>query len=109
MANVEVRVVPQDHGYSLELYHEGVHIGEYERSRAAEESGDREAKVKEAEGASDILLDAYRRHGGKIAVRWNGATRPRQKEIRTYQEGQKDPGLGGTVLALIPRPFWRKP
>ena len=107
MAKVEVCVVPQGRGYRLELYHEGVHIGEYERSWASEDSGERAAKVKEADAASDLLLDAYRRHGGKIAVRWNST--PRQKEIRTYQENQIDPGQGGTVLALIPRPYWRKP
>jgi hypothetical protein len=107
MAKVEVRLVPQGRGYRLELYHEDAHIGEYEQSWASEESGDLAAKVKEAEGASDLLLDAHRRHGGKIAVRWNGKTR--QKEIRTYQENQADPGRGGTVLALIPRPYWRKP
>ena len=90
----------------MELYHEGVHIGEYERSRAKEESGDLAAKVKEAEGASDLLLDACKRTAnGKIAVR---CTEDRQKEIRTYQDGQPDPGHGGTVLALIPRPYWRK-
>ncbi len=108
MAKVEVRVAPQSRGYRLELYHEGVHIGEYERSWADEDSGDLAAKVNEAEGASDLLLDAGKRAAnGKITVRWNGTER--QKEIRTYQEGQADPGLGGTVLALIPRPFWRKP
>lgn len=108
MAKVEVCVVPQGHGYRLELYHEGVHIGEYERSWAAEESGDLAAKVKEAEGASDLLLHACKHiANGKIAVRWNGATR--EKEIRIYREGQPDPGLGGTVIDLIPRSFWRKP
>jgi hypothetical protein len=106
VAKVEVRVFPQGSGYRLELYHEGVHIGEYERSRAKEESGDLAAKVKEAEGASDLLLDACKRTAnGKIAVR---CTEDRQKEIRTYQDGQPDPGHGGTVLALIPRPYWRK-
>ncbi len=109
MAKVDVRVVPQGRGFSLELYHEGVHIGEYERSWASEESGDLAAKVREAEGASDLLLDACKRTAnGKIAVRWNGNAR--QKEIRTYQENQpKNPGLGGTVLALIPKAYWRKP
>jgi hypothetical protein len=108
VSKVTVHVVPHGRGYRLELYHEGVHIGEYEQSWASEE--DREAKVREAERASDLLLDTHRRHGGKIAVRWNGKTRPRQKEIRTYQEDQPyDPGQGGTVLAMIPRRIWRKP
>jgi len=85
------------------------HIGEYERSWASEESGDLAAKIKEAEGASDLLLDACKRTAnGKIAVRWNETAR--QKEIRTYLENQpNDPGRGGTVLAAIPREFWRKP
>ena len=54
-----------------------------------------------------LITACNRTANGKIAVRWNGATR--EKEIRTYQDGQPDPGLGGTVLALIPRSFWRKP
>jgi hypothetical protein len=112
MAKVEVHLVPQGSEYLLELYHEGVHIGEYERSRVSEESGDREAKVKEAEGASDLLLEVYRRHGGKITVRWSGkkgvAYRLR-KEIRAYLEGQPDPGLGAEVLDTIPKRYWRKP
>jgi hypothetical protein len=107
VAKVKVHVVPQSRGYRLKLYHEGVHVGEYEQSWASEESGDRDAKVREAEGASDLLLDAYRRHGGKIAVRFNKPAY--RKEIRTYQENRKDPGRGGTVLALIPRQYWRKP
>lgn len=105
MAKVEVREVPQSRGYSLELYHEGVHIGEYEQSWASEESGDRAAKVGEAERASDLLLDAYRRHGGKIKVRWNGkpgVPRHLRKEIRPY--------LGTERLDTIPpHPYWRKP
>ena len=52
MNRVEVRVVPQGRGYRPDLYLEGVFIGEYERSRAAEESGDLVAKVGEAASAS---------------------------------------------------------
>jgi hypothetical protein len=107
VTKVEVRVVPQVGGHRLELYHEGVHIGEYERSMVDDESADRDAKVREAEGASKLLLDAYRQCGGKIAVRWNG--KARQKEIRTYAEGRADPGWSQPVVALIPRPYWRKP
>ena len=109
MSKVAVHVVPQGRGYRLELHYEDAHIGEYERSWADKESGDLVAKVKEAGGASDLLLDACKRTAnGKIAVRWNGAAM--QKEIRTYQENQPDdPGQGGTVISLIPRPYWRKP
>ena len=32
VSKVEVHSVQQGRGYLLELYHEGVHIGEYERS-----------------------------------------------------------------------------
>lgn len=100
-------VVSQDRGYSLQLYHEGTHIGEYERSWASEESGDLAAKVREAEGVSDLLLDACKRSAnGKIAVRFNKAAY--RKEIRAYQENRKDPGMSGTVLALIPKPYWRR-
>ena len=107
VAKVEVRVVPQRRGYRLDLYNEGVNIGEYERSWAAEESGDLAAKVGEAEGASDLLIGASRRTAnGKVTVRWNGETR--QKEIRTYAEGRNDPGRGEPAIALIPKRFWRK-
>ena len=107
MSKVEVRVFSQGSSHRLELYHEGVHIGEYERSRAKEESGDLVAgQPHHLQDASDLLLDACKRTAnGKIAVR---CTEDRQKEIRTYQDGQPDPGHGGTVLALIPRPYWRK-
>lgn len=108
MAKVEVRVVPDSRGYRLDLYHEGAHIGEYERSWASKESGDLAAKIREAEGASALLLDACKHTAnGKIAVRWNGKTR--QKEIRTYAEGKDNPGLGQPVIDLIPRSYWRKP
>ena len=108
MAKVEVRVVQQGRGYRLDLYHEGVYIGEYERNWAAEESGDLAAKVREAEGASGLLIEASKRTAnGKITVRWNGQSR--QKEIRTYAEGRADPGRGEPAIARIPKRFWRKP
>jgi hypothetical protein len=108
VAKVEVRVVPQGRGYRLDLYREGVNIGEYERSWAAEESGDLNAKVREAEGASDLLIEASERTAnGKVTVRWNGETR--EKEIRTYAEGRSDPGRGEPAISLIPKPYWRKP
>ena len=107
VAQVEVRVVPQGSDYRLDLYYEGEYIGEYERSRASEESGDREAKVREAEGASDLLLEARKRTtNGKITVRWNYKAPYRlRKEIRAYLEYQPDPGLGAEVLDTIPRPY----
>jgi hypothetical protein len=108
VAKVEVRVVPQGRGYRLDLYHEGVNIGEYERSWAAEESGDLAAKVGEAERSSDFLIEASERTtNGKVTVRWNGETR--EKEIRTYAEGRSDPGRGERAIATIPKRFWRKP
>jgi len=107
---VEVHEVPHGSGYRLELYHGGIHIGEYESSYASEESGDRAAKVAEAEGASELLLEAYRRHGGKITVRWNGKAAYRlRKEIRAYLEGQANSGRGAEVLGTIPPRYWRKP
>ena len=111
MAKVEVREVPYKGSYILELYHEGVFIGEYERSFASEDSGDRAAKVREAEGASDLLIEASRRtSNGKIAVRWNGEAKPRRKEIRTYAEDRPhNPGYRQFLVALIPRAYWRKP
>ena len=102
MAMLEVRVFPQERWNRLELYHDGTYIGDYEQS--ADKNVD--LKCEEAEGAADIILDAYRRHGGKIVVRWHSAAK--QKEIRTYQENQADPGRGGTVLGLIPREYWTR-
>ena len=102
MAKIEVRVFPEGGRNRLELYHEGAHIGDYERSIDKHV----DAKVAEAEGASDRLLEAYRRHGGKIAVRFNKPAN--QKEIRTYQKNRKDPGMGGTVLDLILNKGWTK-
>jgi hypothetical protein len=108
VAKVKVCVVPQGRGYRLDLCHEGVNIGEYERSWASEESGDLAAKVREAEGASGLLIEASERTtNGKITVRWNGETR--EKEIRTYAEGRSDPGRGERAIATIPKRFWRKP
>ena len=101
-------MVPQGRGYRLDLFNEGVNIGEYERSWASEESGDLAAKVSEAEGASDLLIETSKSTtNGKVAVRWNGETR--QKEIRTYAEGRNDPGRGEPAIAPIPERFWRKP
>jgi hypothetical protein len=108
VSKVEVRLVPHGSGYRLDLYYEGMHIGEYERSMVTGNSSDRDAKVREAEGASDLLVNAYERHG-KITLRWNGATRPKRKEIRAYLEDQPDLGLGADVFDTIPRRFWRKP
>ena len=102
MAKIEVHVFPEGGRNRLELYHEGAHIGDYERSIDKHV----DAKVAEAEGASDRLLEAYRRHGGKIAVRFNKPAN--QKEIRTYQKNRKDPGMGGTVLDLILNKGWTK-
>jgi hypothetical protein len=109
VAKVEVRVVPQGRGYRLDLYHQGVYIGEYEWGWSSEEGADVLAKVREAEGASDLLLEACKRTtNGKITVRWNYTTR--EKEIRAYRESQADPGLGAEVLERIPKkPYWRKP
>ena len=101
-------MVPQGRGYRLDLFNEGVNIGEYERSWAAEESGDLAAKVGKAERASDLLIEASERTtNGKVTVRWNGETR--EKEIRTYTEGRSDPGRGERAIATIPKRFWRKP
>ncbi|CAA9413165.1 MAG: hypothetical protein AVDCRST_MAG01-01-1749 [uncultured Rubrobacteraceae bacterium] len=54
MAKIEVRVFPEGGRNRLELYHEGAHIGDYERSIDTHV----DAKVAEAEGAFERLLDA---------------------------------------------------
>jgi hypothetical protein len=96
---VKVHPVWDGHGYRLHLFHRGRYIGEYEASRAAEESGDREAKIQEAIGASELLLDACSRSSTcMIAVRWNykmtGEDRPKAKEIREYDPCSENPGTG---------------
>ena len=102
VAEVEVRVVPEGRGYRLDLYDEGAYIGEYEWSFSSEEGGDLDANVREAVGASDLLLEACKRTtNGKITVRWNYTTG--EKEIRAYREDQADPGLGAEVLDRIPK------
>lgn len=99
MKALEIRAEPEAGRNRLKIYHEGAHIGDYERSIDAHV----EAKREEAEAAAHLLLDAYERYG-KIAVRWNGSNRI--KEIRTYQEGASDPGRGGAVVGLIPKAYW---
>jgi hypothetical protein len=101
MAKNEVHVFPQGSDNRLELYHEGTHIGEYERSKDKHV----DAKIEEAEGATELLLNAYRRHAGKITVRFSGekgVAFHERKQIRPY------PGKPGKVLDVIPREYWTK-
>jgi hypothetical protein len=90
MARDDVEVHPVPHktrGYVLHLFHEGRYIGEYEDSRAGDE--DRKAKIQEAIGASELLLNACSQSSTcMIAVRWNskmkGKDREKAKQIREY-------------------------
>jgi hypothetical protein len=116
MARDDVEVHPVPHktrDYVLHLFHEGRYIGEYEDSRAGDE--DREAKIQEAIGASELLLNACSQSSTcMIAVRWNskmkGKDRGKAKEIREYGLCQKNPGTDQRVIDTIPRkPYWRKP
>ncbi len=116
MARDDVEVHPVPHktrGYVLHLFHEGRYIGEYEDSRAGDE--DREAKIQEAIGASELLLNACSQSSTcMIAVRWNskmkGKDREKAKEIREYGLCQKNPGTDQRVIDTIPsKPYWRKP
>ena len=68
MTKVEVRASPKNGGHRLDLYHDGVHIGEYEWSSDKH----KDAKVKEAEGATELLLDAYRRQDSGEVERQSG-------------------------------------
>jgi hypothetical protein len=70
---LELRVKADGDRNRLEIYHEGTHIGDYERSIDKHV----DAKREEAEGAVHLLLDAYRRYG-KIAVRWNSSDRTKR-------------------------------
>jgi hypothetical protein len=99
MGEIEIRVILEGSRNRLEMYLDGAHIGEYERS------ADRhvDSKLEEAQRATRLLKDAYRSHG-KIAVRWNSSEKT--KEIRTYQEGTTDPGRRGTVVGRISRAYW---
>jgi hypothetical protein len=95
---VQVHPVWDGHGYRLHLFHRGRYIGEYEASRAAEESGDRETKIQEAIGASELLLDACSRSSTCMIVRWNykmtGKTDRRPRRSGSTTPAQKTRALG---------------
>jgi hypothetical protein len=98
-AELEVRIVPGSGFRSrLKIYHEGIHIGDYEES----EEQNIERKEGEIERSADFLLDTYAKYG-KFVVRWNGS----DKEIRKYQEGTANPGRPVVPLGVvIPRRYW---
>lgn len=105
---VKVHEVPYDGGAVLELYSGDQFFGVYEDSRVPADDPDREAKIKEAEGVSDLLLEAAALSpNGKVAVQWNSAAR--RKEIREFDEDRPhNPGFRQRVIAEIPQPRWRK-
>ena len=79
-------------------------MGEYEQSIDKHV----DAKIEEIGKAEDELLEKYQQHG-KIAVVWTtGPPQPERKQIRTYQEGQPNPGQGGTVIGHVSQEHWTK-
>ena len=97
---VEIQETGDGYYKTLQMYHEGTYIGDYERSK----NNHIERKRREAQGAARLLVDAYERHG-KIVVRWTETETGRTKQIRTYQEHAHDPGDGGVVVGEIPREY----
>jgi hypothetical protein len=81
----------------MHLFHNGIHIGDYERSSVAHE----DRKRREIQRSADYLIDTYRQYG-KIVVRWNHP----KKEIRRYREGSSDPGRGAQPLSMLPGRYW---
>ena len=84
----------------MHIYHNGAHIGDYERSSPSHV----ERKRTEIQRSAEFLVDLYKRHG-KFVVRWSG--HDRVKEIRKYQQGSADPGRGAPRLDVIPERYWK--
>ncbi len=84
----------------MHIYHNDTHIGDHERSSLSRV----ERKRAEVQRSAVFLVDHYKRHG-KFVVRWSG--HDRVKEIRKYQEGSADPGLGAPRLEVLPERYWR--
>jgi hypothetical protein len=84
----------------MHIYHDGTHIGDYEKSSPAHE----ERKRTEIQRSARFLVDHYKQHG-KFVVRWNG--HDRTKEVRKYQEGAADPGRETSRLDVIPEKYWK--
>jgi len=91
--NCQVRRVPEGKLNRLEIWREGVLLGEYERSN------DREVdrKIGEIVSALDSLLDVYENHG-RFQVRWDG--KQRTKVVRD---------ASGHEVAVIGKEHWGKP
>lgn len=101
MTELELRIEPDEGLDRLKMYHQGIHIGDYERSIDACVDLERQ----EAGATAHLLLDAHERHG-KIMVPWNSSDRI--KEIRTYREHTTAPGYGGTIVGCIPKAYWTR-
>lgn len=78
--------------HRLDIFHDGVFIGEYERSQAK----DIERKTREIDLASELLISIYTEHGSFV-VRWDGEGH--KKSIR----------IDGAEVGIVPHDFWQKP
>lgn len=76
----------------LDIFHDGQHIGEYERSQAA----DIDRKIDEINAASNLLLETYRKHG-QFVVRWDGSQQKKSVRVNDIE------------VSSIPKECWRKP
>jgi hypothetical protein len=92
---VKSQAIPNSRLHRRLIYNEGLQIGEYERSQAA----DIRRKTEEVLATEDLLLEIYRRHGA-FCVRWTRAGR--KKSIRLG-------GPDGREIGVIPKSAWRKP
>jgi hypothetical protein len=79
--------------HRLRVFIDGIYIGEYERSQAA----DIDRKKAEIVAAQPELLALFRKHG-ELCVRWNG--RDREKTVRRAD---------GVKVGTIPKSAWRAP
>lgn len=76
----------------LEIKHDGLYIGEYERSQAE----DIIRKMEEVHCAADFLLQINRQYG-VFKVRWNNKRREKVVYVDNIE------------CAVIPRSCWRQP
>lgn len=79
--------------HRLHISIDGIYIGEYERSQAA----DINRKTAEIDAAQAILLSLFRKHG-ELCVRWDG--KGRRKSVRRAD---------GVEVGEIPKSAWRTP
>lgn len=89
-------------GVRLEIFYDGEHIGEYERTHYSKRAPRLQDKKREVYRATPLLVaHARTQKNGKVAVRFTEGTR--RKEIRAYDDNNpSNPGLGPTLVGPNP-------